>query len=153
MNELKKDHSIGAGTGATAGAMAGALAGAAAGPVGAAIGAVLGGIGGAKAGDAIAEYVNPTEYDDYWRNEFRSASYYNPERTWDDYAPAYGLGYYARDRYRGRRFDDLDDKLEAKWDEIKGESRLAWNEARDAVRDGWHYVERKLPGDFDNDGR
>ncbi len=153
MQELKKDHSIGAGTGATAGAVAGAVAGAAAGPIGSAIGALLGGIGGAKAGDAIAEYVNPTEFDDYWRANYKSASYYNSDREWDDYAPAYGLGYYARDTYRGRRFDDLDDELEAKWNEIKGKSRLAWNDAREAVRDGWHHVERKLPGDFDGDGR
>ena len=151
--ELKKDHSVGAGTGATAGAISGAAIGAAAGPVGAAIGAVIGGIGGAKAGDAVAEFVNPTEFDDHWRNNFKSASYYNSDRNWDDYAPAYGLGYYARDSYRGNSFDDLDDKLEAAWDNTKGKSRLAWNEARDAVRDGWHHVERALPGDFDNDGR
>lgn len=151
--ELKKDHSIGAGTGATAGAVSGALVGAAAGPVGAALGAIIGSVGGAKAGDAIAEYINPTEYDAYWQDEFRSTKYYNADRDWDDYAPAYGLGYYARDKYRDDDFDDLDDKLEAAWEKTKGNSRLAWNEARDAVRDGWHFVERRLPGDFDNDGR
>lgn len=152
-SELKKDHSIGAGTGATTGAVSGALVGAVAGPVGAAIGAVIGGIGGAKAGDAIAEYVNPTEFDTHWQSKYESASYYNADRDWDDYAPAYGLGYYARDKYRGEKFDDVDDKLEATWDKTKGKSKLAWNDARNAVRDGWHYVERKLPGDFDNDGR
>ena len=155
MNEtkVKKDHSVGAGTGATAGAIAGATVGAAAGPIGAAIGAVLGGIGGAKAGDSLAEFVNPTEFDDYWRKEYKNKPYYNANRKWDDYAPAYGLGYYARDRYRGNSFEDLDDKLEAAWEKAKGKSRLAWNEARDATRDGWHHVERALPGDFDNDGR
>ena len=153
MDNLKKDHSIGAGTGATAGAMAGAIAGAAAGPIGAAIGAVLGGVGGAKAGDAVAEYVNPTEFDNYWRDNYTKTNYYDRNNGWDDYAPAYGLGYYARDTYRDRPFDDLDDELGAKWEEIKGDSRLAWNEARDAVRDGWHHVERALPGDFDGDGR
>lgn len=151
--DLKKDHSIGAGTGATAGAVAGAMIGAAAGPIGSAIGALLGGIGGAKAGDSLAEFVNPTEYDDYWRKNYKNCSYYNSKYTWDDYAPAYGLGYHARDTYRGRRFDDLDNDLERTWEKAKGKSRLAWNEARDAVRDGWHHVERALPGDFDNDGR
>lgn len=152
-SSVKKDHSVGAGTGATAGAVSGAFIGAAAGPIGAAIGAVLGGIGGAKAGDAVAEYVNPTEFDDYWHHNYQSTDYYNKDRTWDDYAPAYGLGYYARDTYRGRRFDDLDDDLAATWEKTKDKSRLAWDEARDAVRDGWHHVERALPGDFDNDGR
>jgi hypothetical protein len=151
--DIKKDHSIGAGTGATAGAVSGALIGAAAGPVGAALGAIVGGVGGAKAGDTIAEYVNPTEYDAHWQDQYRSADYYNRDRDWDDYAPAYGLGYYAREKHRGEKFDDLDGQLETTWDKTKGNSRLSWNEARDAVRDGWHYVEHRLPGDFDNDGR
>lgn len=153
MEDLKKDHSIGAGSGAAAGAVGGATIGAAAGPIGAAIGAVIGAIGGAKAGDELAELVNPTEYDDYWRENYSKADYYNDDREWDDYAPAYGLGYHARGSYRDRRFDDLEDDLEANWNEFKGESRLKWHEAKDAVRDGWHYVERKIPGDFDGDGR
>lgn len=153
MQELKKDHSIGAGTGATAGAAAGALLGAAAGPIGATIGALLGGIGGAKAGDAIAEHVNPTEYDAYWQANFKTRPYYKDSYGWDDYAPAYGMGYYARNHFRGRKFDDIDDHLEAAWEKAKGKSRLAYAEAREAIRDGWHHVERALPGDFDNDGR
>lgn len=32
-------------------------------------------------------------------------------------------------------------------------SRLAWDNAKDAVRAAWHRVERLMPGDFDNDGR
>ena len=150
---LKKDHSIGAGGGATAGAATGAVIGAAGGPVGSTIGAVLGGIAGAKAGDAIAEYVNPTEYDRHWAKSYKNTGYYNSRYTWDDYAPAYGLGYHARGAFRGERFDDLDDKLERAWEKTKGKSRLAYNEARDAIRDGWHHVERALPGDFDRDGR
>lgn len=152
-HDLKKDHSIGAGTGAVGGAATGAVIGAAGGPVGAAIGAVLGGIAGAKAGDSLAEAVNPTEFDDHWRNEYTSRPYYSDDYEWDDYAPAYGLGYHGRDRFRGDRYDDVEDRLEASWDEVKGKSRLAWNDAKDAVRDGWHDVERRLPGDFDGDGR
>lgn len=153
MQELKKDHSIGAGTGAAAGAATGAVVGAAGGPIGSTIGAVLGAIAGAKAGDSVAEAVNPTEYDEHWRSEYRNATYYDADRTWDDYAPAYGLGYYGRNYYAGRRYDDVESDLERSWDKVRGESRLAWNDARDAVRDGWHYVERRIPGDADGDGR
>jgi hypothetical protein len=28
-----------------------------------------------------------------------------------------------------------------------------WNDAKQAVRAGWHRVERAMPGDADNDGR
>ncbi len=153
MTEVKRDHSVGAGTGAVAGAGTGAMVGAALGPVGAAVGAVLGGIAGAKAGDELAEIVNPTDYDDYWSREFRNTDYYNNRYTWDDYAPAYGLAYHGKSRFADRPFDEVENDLERSWDRVKGESRLAWNEARDAVRDGWHHVERAMPGDFDGDGR
>ncbi len=153
MEDLKKDHSIGAGTGAAAGAGTGAIVGAALGPVGSAIGAILGGIAGAKAGDSIAEAVNPTEYDDYWRREYKRASYYRDGMDWEDYAPAYGLGYHAGTRLRNRRFSEVENDMEQAWEKAKGKSRLAWKDAKEATRDGWHHVERALPGDFDGDGR
>ena len=29
----------------------------------------------------------------------------------------------------------------------------SWQEAKEAVKDAWHRVEHRLPGDADNDGR
>ena len=55
--------------------------------------------------------------------------------------------------YRGQRFEDVEDSLERNWDATKANSRLAWNEAKGAVRDGWHHIERAMPGDADGDGR
>ncbi len=45
------------------------------------------------------------------------------------------------------------DATESGWDEAKANSRLGWPDANDAVRDGWHRVERAMPGDADGDGR
>lgn len=153
MTDIKKDHSIGEGTGAGAGAITGAAIGSAGGPVGTAAGAVVGAVVGAKAGGAVAEAVNPTEYTEYFRGRYESAPYYTAGRTWNDYEPAYKYGYDRYDTHRGQRFDDIEDKLERDWDKTRGESRLAWSEARGAVRDGWHHIERALPGDADHDGR
>lgn len=153
MTDVKKDHSIGAGSGAAAGAITGAAIGAAAGPLGAGIGAIVGAIAGAKAGDSIAEVVNPTEYDAHWQNNYKNASYYQADKNWDDYAPAYGLGYHAKGSYRDKSYDSVERDLERNWDKVRGESRLEWNQAKGAVRDGWHHVERALPGDADGDGR
>ena len=155
MNDVKKDHSIGAGSGAVAGAVAGAAVGAAGGPVGSAIGAVAGGVVGAKAGDSIAEAVNPTEYRDHFEREYRGTSYYNADRDWNDYGPAYQYGYDTYGQHRGRRFEDVEPDLERDWERSRAEhnSRLAWNDARHAVRDGWHHIERAMPGDADRDGR
>ena len=50
-------------------------------------------------------------------------------------------------------FEDVQNELERNWDSAKANSRLAWNEAKGAVRDGWHHIERAMPGDADGDGR
>jgi len=153
MSDIKKDHSIGEGTGAGAGAIAGAAVGSMAGPVGTAVGAVVGAVAGAKAGGAIAEAVNPTTYTEHFRDSYATAPYYSAGRDWKDYEPAYKYGYDTYGQYRGQRFDDVESQLQADWDRTRGTSNLAWSEARGAVRDGWHYIERALPGDADHDGR
>ena len=153
MNDVKKDHSIGEGTGAGAGAIAGAAIGSAAGPVGTLVGAVAGAIGGAKAGGAIAEAVNPTTYNDHFQRTYESSNYYVADRDWNDYEPAYKYGYDTYGQYRGQRFEDVEGDLERNWEATKANSRLAWNDAKGAVRDGWHYIERAMPGDADGDGR
>ena len=48
MSDIKKDHSIGEGTGAVTGAVTGAAVGSAAGPVGTVVGAIAGGVLGAQ---------------------------------------------------------------------------------------------------------
>lgn len=153
MSDIKKDHNIGAGTGAVGGAIAGATVGSVAGPVGSVVGAIAGGVMGAKAGDSIAEVVNPTTYLSGFENKYRSAPYYTDGKEWSDYKPAYQYGYDTYGQYRGQKFDDIEGELERKWDSTRANSRLAWNEARGAVKDGWHHIERALPGDFDRDGR
>ena len=153
MSDVKKDHSIGAGTGAVGGAVAGAAVGSFAGPVGTAVGAIAGGVAGAKAGDAIAEAINPTDYDNHFQTKYQQAPYYSTGREWSDYQPAYRYGYDTYGEYRGQRFEDVEDRLERNWNEAKADSRLAWAEAKDAVRDGWHHIERAMPGDADLDGR
>ena len=153
MSDIKKDHSIGAGTGAIGGAVAGAAIGSAAGPAGSAVGAVVGGLVGAKAGDSIAEAVNPTDYSDHFRREYTATPYYINGSEWRDYEPAYKYGYDTYGQYRGRQFEDVESDLERNWNSSRANSRLEWNDARQAVRDGWHYIERAMPGDADRDGR
>lgn len=153
MSDVKKDHSIGEGTGAGAGAIAGAAIGSVAGPVGTVVGAVVGAIGGAKAGGAIAEAINPTTYNDHFRGSYQSAPYYASGREWNDYEPAYKYGYDSYQQYAGRKFEEVEGELSQAWESTKANSRLAWAEAKEAVRDGWGYIERAMPGDADGDGR
>lgn len=153
MSNIKKDHAVGTGTGAAAGSLVGAGVGAAGGPIGMAAGAVIGGVAGAAAGDSVAEAVNPTTFADHWKRNYKSASYHKSDREWNDYEPAYMLGYTAHAKHRGSgKFADSQAQAKSAWEATKGKSRLAWHEAKDAVRDGWNFVERAIPGDFDGDG-
>lgn len=151
-------HPVGTGIGAAAGGMAaGAAAGSVAGPVGTVAGAAIGAIAGGLAGKGIAEMIDPTVEEAYWRENYTSRPYYNKGYTFDDYGPAYRYGMDNYPRYPGRSFDDVEADLSRDWQRGKGKSRLAWDDAKFAVRDSWQRVsdtlERAAPGDADRDGR
>ena len=111
--------------------------------------------GSRPVGAAASGAFNPSVHDIYWREAYSHEPYYRADYTYDDYAPAYRTGYEAAGRYhdQNRQFDELEPELRANYERIKGTSRLAWENAKDAVRAAWHRVERIMPGDFDNDGR
>jgi hypothetical protein len=130
-------HPVGTGVGAAGGAAAGAVAGSVAGPVGTAVGGVVGAVVGGLAGKGVGEAVNPTAEDAYWREAHRNEPYYDTRYSYDDYAPAYRLGY---SHTGSRRWEDAEVGLRSDWDRVKGKSRLEWDQAKDAVRAGWHRV-------------
>ena len=147
-------HPVGTGLGALlGGAAAGAAAGTVVGPVGTVIGAAVGAVVGGLAGKGVAESINPTAEDAYWREQFRNEPYYDKARTFDDYAPAYRTGFEAYGRNRGKRFDDVQADLEREYNATRGTSSLTWLEAKRASRAAWDRVETAIPGDSDKDGR
>jgi len=151
-------HPVGTGIGAAAGGMAaGAAAGSVAGPVGTVAGAAIGAVAGGLAGKAIAERVDPTVEEAYWRENYRSRPYIRSEFTYDDYGPAYMYGVDNYSRYPGRKFEDVEAELGRDWQRAKGKSSLAWEDAKHATRDSWQRlsdtIERATPGDSDRDGK
>ena len=150
-------HPVGTGVGALGGVAAGAAAGSVAGPVGTVVGAAVGAVAGGLAGKAVAESIDPTREDAYWRDNYSSRPYVDRDATYDDYGPAYGYGVNAYSRYPGRRFDEVERDLERGWGDVRGTSRLTWERAKGATRDAWNRVsdsvERAIPGDSDRDGK
>jgi len=151
-------HPVGTGLGAAAGgAVAGAAAGSVAGPVGTVAGAAVGAVVGGLAGKGIAEKIDPTIEDAYWRENYRSRPYFKNDSTYDDYGPAYMYGVDNYSRYYGKSFDDVEPELGRDWQRAKGKSRLAWDDAKHATRDSWQRmsdtIERATPGDSDRDGK
>lgn len=135
-------HPIGTGVGGVGGAAAGAAIGTMAGPLGTLIGGAIGAVVGGGAGHAAAEAIDPTREEAYWRAEYANADYYREGLDFDrDLHPAYAVGYANRARYPAdARFEDHEADLEHSWHEVKGESRLEWNDARRASRDAWNRV-------------
>jgi hypothetical protein len=97
--------------------------------------------------------IDPVAEDRFWRSNYAGRDYVEGGRPYSYYEPAYRYGWESRQRFAGRRWDDVESDLERGWERAKGESKLAWNNAKAAVMDAWHRVERNLPGDFDRDGR
>ena len=144
---------MGTGVGAAGGAVAGAAIGAVAGPVGAGVGLVAGAIAGGLAGKGVAEKMDPTAEDAYWRTHYSRQSYVTPDSDYSIYQPAYRTGYEGRARYPGKRYEDVEPNLQREYESSRGTATLAWENARHATRDAWNRVERALPGDADGDGR
>src|SRR3954464_4725735 len=86
-------HPVGTGVGAAVGgAAAGAAVGSVAGPVGTVAGIIGGALVGGLAGKGIAEKIDPTREDAYWR-ENHPGQMYAGNRTYEDYSDAYRTGY------------------------------------------------------------
>jgi hypothetical protein len=144
-------HPVGTGIGAAAGGAAAAAAGAAAGAaigtgaapgvgtvVGGVVGAIAGAVGGGYAGKAVAEKIDPTVEDNYWRGEYKNRKYYDSSMDYEsDFAPAYRYGWESYSVYGNRPMQDADADLRSGWDKSRGKSRLEWDRAQHAVRDAW----------------
>jgi len=80
--------------------------------------------------------INPTAEEAYWRQAFRTEPYVRSEFTYEDYGPAYRVGYTGPVRRRGE-FEQLEGELKSDFDRVRGKSRLHWEEAREAARAAW----------------
>ena len=97
-------HPVGTAAGAVAGGVAaGAAVGTVAGPVGTAIGAAVGAVVGGLAGKGIAEQIDPTREDAYWRDNYSSRVRTSSGASYDDYGPAYSYGVNSYSQYSGPR--------------------------------------------------
>jgi hypothetical protein len=151
-------HPVGTAVGAVAGAAAaGAAAGTVAGPVGTVVGAAVGAVVGGLAGKGIAESIDPTAEDAYWRDNYTSRPYVASGSSYDDYGPAYSYGVNSYSTYAGRDWDDVEPELSSRWNTMRGTSSLEWDRAKHATKDAWNRVsdavERAVPGDSDRDGK
>jgi hypothetical protein len=113
--------------------MAGRLAGSAA---GAAAGAA------AALRNAVPPKVDAGLEEAYWREHYAGEPYYDAMFSFEDYQPAFRTGWEGRAKYAGRSFEDAERELKAEFHWNRGQSRLLWDQARDAVRAAWQRIDR-----------
>jgi hypothetical protein len=85
---------------------------------------------------AVSGIVRPDAEERHWQGCFRSEPYHVVGCTYDDYAPAYRLGY-SRFHGGGLRIDDVLSDAELEWPHVKGRSSLDWAQARPAFEAAW----------------
>lgn len=134
-------HPVGTGVGAAVGgAAAGAAAGTVAGPVGTVVGAAVGAVVGGLAGKGVAEKIDPTVEDTYWRENHNRQPFAKDSR-YDDYAPAYRVGYEGYREYSRNRksYDQVEADLRRRYESTS--PRIGWDSAKFATRAAWDRAE------------
>ena len=78
--------------------------------------------------------------DVYWHESYRHQATFDRHALYEDYSPAYRAGYLYRMRHQNRSWEQAEHDLSCGWEKIRGVSRLAWSDARPAVRAAWEHV-------------
>jgi uncharacterized protein (TIGR02284 family) len=109
-------------------------------------------LAGGLGGKAVAEVVDPTAEDAYWRENYEREPYYAAGRSYDDYRPAYELGWSGRAAGEAE-FALVEANLPREWETRRGSSALDWQEAREAARAAWDragraYDDERVGGGF-----
>jgi hypothetical protein len=81
----------------------------------------------------------------YWCEHYYLRPYADPARSYEDYQPAYQIGYesYAEFGYEDRRpYEEVERDLHRRYDAEYASSSLEWEIAQHAVRDAWYRATR-----------
>ena len=80
--------------------------------------------------------VSAIAWNTHWRETYHREPYYVGGRTYDQYRPAYELGWSSVGRYEGD-FDAIEPRLADDWRARHGSDGLAWTDVRPATRAAW----------------
>ena len=86
------------------------------------------------------EIGNWTTEDEYWRSHFTSRPYAKADRGYDFYRPGYRYGVESANRFRGRRWEEVEGDIRSGWDRFEQRAQSTWDNVKEAVRDAWDRV-------------
>jgi hypothetical protein len=131
-------HPVATGVGAATGGVAGAAIGTLiAGPLGGLVGAAAGAMAGGAGGKAAGEAFDPTAEDAYWRDSHSKQPYATPDDRYEDYQPAYRIGYEGAftDLTELGTFEEAEPELRNRYE--AGRNVLPWMKVRVATQSAW----------------
>ena len=94
----------------------------------------------AEPADTVVRRYSAQLEDLYWAGNYWKQPYFRADYDYEDYAPAYCVGYSGCSQYGGS-FEEAEKSLCANFVRIKGDSRLTWEEAIEPIRAAWARVE------------
>jgi hypothetical protein len=103
---------------------------------GATIGAAIGGVAGGLTGKGVAEGVNPTVEDAYWRENYAQRPYVKAGSSYDEYQAAYRFGWEGHGRYGELNWEQAEPRMRDDWQHM-GETGVNWAKASPAAKDAW----------------
>jgi hypothetical protein len=92
--------------------------------------------GSARGGDV----VNPSLEDAHWRAAWSEEPYARTDFLYEDYEPAYRLGYLGAAKRDGRTFEEAEPQLREQYERVRGGSPLQWHAARVPAKAAWDRV-------------
>lgn len=89
--------------------------------------------------------LDPAAETEYWRGAFASRPYGKSGQSYEEFAPAYRLGWEsAGHSENATTFDSVEKKIGSGWDQARGTSRLGWDQAKHAARDAWDRARKSI---------
>ena len=103
-----------------------------------------------KADDADrGQWVYPENEAAYWRAQ-HSKQPYAKNSSYEQYEHAYRTGYNSFEKYRGKKFDEVEESVANDYESGKPDSALPWDTVRPAVSSVWDKMSGVVgPRDFD----
>ena len=95
--------------------------------------------------DAVLRQYSAQVEDLYWAKNYWKQPYFRADYDYEDYAPAFCVGYSGCAQYGGS-FEEAEKSLCANFVRIKGDSRLTWDEAINPIRSAWARVQAHAGG-------
>ena len=80
--------------------------------------------------------------DTYWQSNYKNRPYAK-SGDYASYRGGYRYGYESANRFKDRKWDDVESDLKRDWDRYEHRGQSTWENIKDAVRDAWDRVTGK----------